>query len=139
MTELMNKYPNRQLTSAEAIAELIELAKEVAAESNRGARFSPPLNSDELAFYDAVAQNESAVAEQGEDILAKIARELVSVMRRDVRTDWTVRDDVRAKLRSSIRRLLIKHGYPPDKQPGAIKLVLEQMESMAPRYAADRT
>ncbi len=138
ITELMNKYTNQQLTSAEVIAELIELAKEVAAESNRGGRFSPPLNSDELAFYDAVAQNESAVAEQGEDILAKIARELVSVMRRDVRTDWTVRDDVRAKLRSSIRRLLIKHGYPPDKQPGAIKLVLEQMESMAPRYAEER-
>ncbi|MGH3765386.1 MAG: type I restriction endonuclease subunit R [Pseudonocardiaceae bacterium] len=139
LTELMNKYTNQQLTSAEVIAELIELAKEVAAEAGRGARFSPPLNSDELAFYDAVAQNESAVAEQGEDVLARIARELVSVMRRDVRTDWTVRDDVRAKLRSSIRRLLVKHGYPPDNQPGAIKLVLEQMESMAPRYAAERT
>ncbi|MGH3778801.1 MAG: type I restriction enzyme endonuclease domain-containing protein [Pseudonocardiaceae bacterium] len=98
-----------------------------------------PLADNLRTFYDAVAQNESAVAEQGEDVLAKIARELVSVMRRDVRTDWTVRDDVRAKLRSSIRRLLIKHGYPPDKQPGAIKLVLEQMESMAPRYAAERT
>jgi type I restriction enzyme, R subunit len=111
----------------------------VAAEASRGARFSPPLNSGELAFYDAVAQNESAVAQQGEDVLAKIARELVAVMRRDVRTDWTVRDDVRAKLRSSIRRLLVNHGYPPDKQPAAIKLVLEQMESIAPRYAADRT
>ncbi len=108
------------------------------AEGNRGARFSPPLNEDELAFFDAVAKNESAVAEQGEGILAQIARDLVAVMRRDVRTDWTVRDDVRAKLRSSIRRLLVKHGYPPDKQPAAIKLVLEQMESMAPRYAADR-
>ncbi|MGH3789176.1 MAG: type I restriction endonuclease subunit R [Pseudonocardiaceae bacterium] len=138
ITELMYKYTNQQLTSAEVIAELIELAKEVAAEASRGARFSPPLNDDELAFYDAVAQNESAVAQQGEDILARIARELVSVMRRDVRTDWTVRDDVRAKLRSSIRRLLVKHGYPPDKQPAAIKLVLEQMESMAPRYAAER-
>ena len=57
-------------------------------------------------------------------------------MRRDIRTDWTVREDVRAKLRTSIKRLLIKHGYPPDEQPAAIKLVLEQMESMAPRYAA---
>ncbi|MGH3971871.1 MAG: type I restriction endonuclease subunit R [Pseudonocardiaceae bacterium] len=135
ITELMYKYTNQQLTSAEVIAELIELAKEVAAEASRGARFSPPLNDDELAFYDAVAQNESAVAQQGEDVLARIARELVAVMRRDVRTDWTVRDDVRAKLRSSIKRLLVKHGYPPDKQPAAIKLVLEQMESMAPRYA----
>jgi type I restriction enzyme, R subunit len=85
ITELMNKYTNQQLTSAEVVAELIELAKEVAAEASRGARFSPPLNSDELAFYEAVAQNESPVVEQG--------------------------DDVRAKLRSSIKRLLIKHGY----------------------------
>ncbi|MGH3852592.1 MAG: type I restriction endonuclease subunit R [Pseudonocardiaceae bacterium] len=137
--ELMNKYTNQQLTAAEVIAELIELAKEVAAEAGRGARFAPPLSPDELAFYDAVAQNESARTEQGEDVLATIARELVSVMRRDVRTDWTVRDDVRAKLRSSIKRLLITYKYPPDKQPGAIKLVLEQMESMAPRYAAERT
>jgi type I restriction enzyme R subunit len=138
ITELMNKYTNQQLTSAEVIAELVELAKEVAAEASRGAHFTPPLNEDELAFYDAVALNESAVEEQGECVLADIARELVAVMRRDVRTDWTVRDDVRAKLRSSIKRLLVRHGYPPDKQPAAIKTVMEQMESMAPRYAAER-
>lgn len=129
----MNKYTNQQLTSAEVIAELVELAKDVAAESHRGERFTPPLNTDELAFYDAVAQNQSAVELQGEGVLADIARELVTVMRRDIRTDWTVRDDVRAKLRTSIKRLLVKHKYPPDKQPGAIKLVIEQMEAMAPR------
>jgi type I restriction enzyme R subunit len=138
ITELMNRYTNQQLTSAEVIAALVEMAREVAAEGNRGAHFSPPLNEDELAFYDAVAQNESAVKLQGEDVLAQIARDLVSVMRRDVRTDWTVRDDVRAKLRTSIKRLLVTHGYPPDKQPGAIKLVMEQMEAMAPRYAGPR-
>jgi type I restriction enzyme R subunit len=71
---------------------------------------------------------------QGGDVLAQIARELVAVMRRDVKTDWAVRDDVRAKLRSSIKRLLVKYKYPPDKQPEAIKLVIEQMEAMAPRY-----
>lgn len=111
-----------------------ELAKEVAAEGNRGQRFSPPLSHDELAFYDAVSTNESAVELQGDDVLAQIARELVAVMRRDVKTDWTVRDDVRAKLRSSIKRLLVKYKYPPDKQPEAIRLVIEQMEAMAPRY-----
>jgi type I restriction enzyme R subunit len=136
LRELMNKYTNQQLTSAEVIAELIELAKEVANEGNRGANFTPPLNSDELAFYDAVSSNESAVELQGEDILAEIARELVGVMRRDLKTDWTVRDDVRAKLRSSIKRLLVKYKYPPDKQPGAIRLVIEQMESMAPSFAS---
>ena len=139
ITELMTKYTNQQLTSAEVIAELVALAREVAAEANRGNSFVPPLNHDELAFYDAVAQNESAVEVQGEGVLAEIARELVEVMRRDVRTDWTVRDDVRAKLRSSIKRLLVKYGYPPDKQPGAIKLVMEQMESMAPRYSEERS
>lgn len=135
IAELMRKYTNSQLTSAEVIAELIALAKEVASEAGRGNRFDPELSRDELAFYDAVAQNESAVTELGDDILAVIARDLVAVMRRDVRTDWTVRDDVRAKLRASIKRLLTKHGYPPDKQPEAIKLVIEQMESMAPRFA----
>ncbi|MDM7853651.1 type I restriction endonuclease subunit R [Cellulomonas alba] len=139
LKELMNRYTNQQLTSAEVIAELIELAKEVAAEARRGEEFTPPLNSDELAFYDAVAANESAVDIQGEEVLAQIARELVEVMRRDVKTDWTVRDDVRAKLRSSIKRLLVKYKYPPDKQPGAIALVMEQMESMAPRMAASAT
>jgi len=139
LRELMNKYTNQQLTSAEVIAELIELAKEVAAEGNRGAHFTPPLNSDELAFYDAVSSNESAVKLQGEDILAEIARELVGVMRRDIKTDWTVRDDVRAKLRSSIKRLLVKYKYPPDKQPEAIRLVIEQMESMAPTFVGATT
>lgn len=134
--ELMNKYTNQQLTSAEVISELIEMAKEVAAEGNRGKEFAPPLSEDELAFYDAVTTNESAVEVQGEDVLAQIARELVEVMRRDIKTDWTVRDDVRAKLRSSIKRLLVKYKYPPDRQPEAIKLVIEQMEAMAPRYAA---
>jgi type I restriction enzyme R subunit len=135
ITELMRKYTNQQLTSAEVIAELIAMAKDVAAEGNRGQDFTPPLSHDELAFYDAVSDNASAVKVQGEDVLAQIARELVAVMRRDVKTDWTVRDDVRAKLRSSIKRLLVKYKYPPDKQPEAIKLVIEQMEAMAARLA----
>jgi type I restriction enzyme R subunit len=134
VSELMLKYTNQQLTSAEIIAELIALAKEVAAEGDRGKRFTPPLSHDELAFYDAVADNESAVELQGEEVLAQMARELVAVMQRDTKTDWTVRDDVRAKLRSSIKRLLVKYKYPPDKQPAAIKLVIEQMEALAPRY-----
>jgi type I restriction enzyme R subunit len=134
IAELMVKYTNQQLTSAEVIAELVNMAHEVVAEGNRGKHFTPPLSEDELAFYDAVSTNESATELQGEDVLAQIARELVAVMRRDVKTDWTVRDDVRAKLRSSIKRLLVKYKYPPDKQPGAIKLVIEQMEAMAPRY-----
>lgn len=68
----------------------------------------------------------------GTDTLTQIARELVTTMQRDVKTDWTVRDDVRAKLRSSIKRLLIKYRYPPDRQAGAVKLVLQQMERLTP-------
>lgn len=138
IAELMLKYTNQQLTAAEVIAELVALAGDVSREASRGESFTPPLNNDELSFYDAVATNEVAVDVQGTDVLAQIARELVAVMRRDVRTDWTVRDDVRAKLRSSIKRLLMKYKYPPDKQPEAIGLVMEQMEAMAPRFADER-
>ena len=138
IAELMRKYTNQQLTSAEVIAELIALARDVVAEAARGTRFTPPLDADQLAFYDAVATNEAAVDVMGEGVLAGIARDLVEVMRRDIRTDWTVRDDVRAKLRTSIKRLLVKHGYPPDEQPAAVTLVMQQMEAMAPRYAERR-
>ena len=138
LRELMNKYTNQQLTSAQVISELIELAREAAKERDRGATFTPRLNEDELAFYDAVHENESAVIELGDDILGDIARELVAVMKRDVKTDWTVRDDVRAKLRSTIKRLLRKYGYPPDKQPAAIRQVIDQMEVLAPKYVEDK-
>jgi len=136
LLELMTRYTNAQLTSAEVIAALIEVAHEVAAEGNRGARFAPPLSEDELAFYDAVASNAAAVEIQGEGVLADIARALVGIMRRDVRTDWTVREDVKAKLRASVKRLLVAYDYPPDQQPEAIRLVMEQMESMALRLVA---
>lgn len=139
LAELMNKYTNQQLTSAEVIAELIEMAQDVAHEAKRGEQFDPALGEDELAFFDAVSQNESAAELMGDEVLAKIARELVAVMQRDIKTDWTSRDDVRAKLRSSIKRLLVLNKYPPDKQPEAIRLVIEQMEAMAPRYAEEKT
>ena len=84
-----------------------------------------------------VSQNPSAVDVMGDDTLAQIARELVATMRRDIRTDWTVRDDVKAKLRSSIKRLLRKYKYPPDQQSEAIVNVMHQMESLAPRYAEE--
>lgn len=135
LMELMRRYTNQQLTSAEIIAELVKMAKEVNADADRGRRFSPPLSDDELAFYDAVADNESAVVEMGEGQLAAIARDLVASVRRSVTVDWSSRDDVRAKLRSNIRRLLAKHGYPPDAAPGAIDLVLRQMEAFAEEWS----
>lgn len=137
VAELMNRYANAQLTAAEVIAELVALAKDVATEAQRGKSFDPPLGTDELAVFDAIADNESAVDVMGTDVLAQIARELVATMQRDVKTDWTIRDDVRAKLRSSIKRLLVKYRYPPDQQAGAVKLVLEQMERLAPGHLGE--
>lgn len=131
LVELMRKYTNQNIAAADVIAELVAMAKEVSADSQRGAGFSPPLSNDELAFYDAVAQNESAVRDMGAGVLADIARDLVKAVRRDVTTDWVSRDDVRAKLRSTIKRLLAKHGYPPDAEPAATQLVLTQMETFA--------
>jgi type I restriction enzyme R subunit len=98
-------------------------------------QFGPPLSNDELAFCDAVAENESAVTEMGTSVLADIARDLVKALRRDVTTDWVSHDDVRAKLRSTIKRLLAKHGYPPDAQPTAAELVLRQMETFAEEWS----
>ncbi|UBI09425.1 type I restriction endonuclease subunit R [Corynebacterium coyleae] len=133
--ELMNRYTNQQLTSAEVIAELIELSKEIVDENKRGERFNPPLSNDELAFYDVVASNGSADKVLDDDAIAQIARDLVDTLRRDAKTDWAVRDDVRAKLRRSIRTLLRKHKYPPEKRNEAVVLVLEQMERFAPRWS----
>ncbi len=131
LTGLMTRYTNSQLTAAEVLQELYEMSKEIAAESRRGETFEPPLSNNELALYDAVADNESAMDVLGQDVLADIARELVAIMRRDARTDWDVRDDVRAKLRSDIKRLLRKRKYPPDRSEEAVRLVIEQMEVLA--------
>jgi type I restriction enzyme, R subunit len=132
---LMTRYTNQNLSSAQVIAELIAMAKDVSADASRGQDFAPPLTDDELAFYDAVAQNESAVTEMGTGVLADIARDLVRSLRRDVTTDWVSRDDVRAKLRSTIKRLLARYGYPPDAQPSATELVLRQMETFAEEWS----
>ncbi|ADG89210.1 type I restriction endonuclease subunit R [Thermobispora bispora] len=137
LIELMNRYTNQHLTSAEIIAELVAMAKEVAADADRGKAFNPPLSEDELAFYDAVAQNEAAVREMGPGVLADIARDLVRTVRNSVTVDWVSRDDVRAKLRTIIKRLLAKHGYPPDAAPAAIDLVIRQMETFAEDWSPE--
>ncbi len=139
LIELMNQYTNQHLTSAEIMAELFKIAHEVTAEGNRGQQFSPPLTDDELAFYDAVTENRSAVEEMSEGVLADIARDLVKAVRRSVTVDWTHRDDVRAKLRTIIKRLLALHGYPPDAAPAAIDLVLQQTATFAEDWAPDAT
>jgi len=129
LARAMRAYNNRSLTAAEVIAELVELAKQMRAEQERGSKLG--LRDDELAFYDAVRQNDSAVLELGDDVLKRIAQELVAVVRESATVDWDKKEQVRALLRSKIRRLLTKYRYPPDKQEVAVQLVIEQAETLA--------
>jgi len=131
LEELMRKYANQHLTSAEILAELAALAKEVSAEARRGEQFTPKLSDEELAFYDAVADNKSALDVMGTGVLADIARDLVRTMRANVTVDWAYRDDVRARMRTVVKRLLAKYGYPPDAQKDAVDQVIRQMETFA--------
>ena len=94
------------------------------------------LNDDELAFYDALETNDSAVQVLGDETLRAIARELVETVRRNVTIDWTLRENVRANLRRHVRRILRRHGYPPDKQEQATLTVLEQAEVLSEGWAA---
>ena len=116
------------------IEELIQLAKEMREAGARGESLG--LSEDELAFYDALETNDSAVQVLGDDTLRDIARELVDTVRSNVTIDWTLRENVRAHLRVLVRRILRKHGYPPDKQEKATMTVLEQAEVLSEGWAA---
>ena len=130
----MRAYTNRSLTAAEVIMELVEMAQQLRLEYDRGAQLG--LRDDELAFYDAVCQNDSAVMEIGDDVLKAIAKDLVQAVRANTTVDWDKKEQVRALLRSKIKRLLVKYRYPPDKQESAIVLVMEQAERLASQIAA---
>ena len=127
-------YQNRAVETAQVIEELIALAKEMREATQRGEQLG--LSEDEVAFYEALEVNDSAVAVLGDATLKTIARELVKSVRANVTIDWTVRESVRAKMRVAVRRILRLHGYPPDKQEKATKTVLEQAESFAEAWAA---
>ncbi|CAM5525663.1 hypothetical protein SAVIM338S_04028 [Streptomyces avidinii] len=136
LNDLMTRYMLQQLTSAQAIAELAALARQVSDEARRGERFDPPLNHAELAFYDAVAHRDMAeLMEGGDDKLAQIARALVADVRKNLSVDWLSREPVRAKLRTRIRRVLAMFDYPPEEELEAIDLVLKQMETFAAQWA----
>jgi type I restriction enzyme R subunit len=128
------RYQNRTLDAAQVVAELVALAQSLKAETDRGTQLG--LSSDELAFYDAICTNDSAVLKLGDDVLKQIAHELVAIVRRDAKTDWSVKEQVRAKLRATVKRLLLKHGYPPDQEATATQLVLAQAEVIAGEVAA---
>jgi type I restriction enzyme R subunit len=130
----LRKYQNRAVETAQVIEELIALAKQMREADARGESLG--LSEDELAFYDALETNDSAVAVLGDPVLREIARELADTVRRNVTIDWTVRENVRAHLRVLVKRILRKHGYPPDKQEAATKTVLEQAEVLSDLWAA---
>ncbi len=128
------KYQNRSIEAAQIIQELIDLAKDMREAHMRGENLG--FSEEELAFYDALEVNDSAVKVLGDDTLKKIARELVDTVRRNVTIDWTAKESVRAKLRTMVKRILRKYGYPPDKQEKATQTVLEQAELLCKDWAA---
>ena len=133
LLETLRKYHNRAIETAQVIEELIQMAKEFQAVLEREAALG--LEQDEIAFYDALANNESAVRELGDDILKKIAIEITEKLRASTTVDWQVRESVRARLRILVRRCLQKWKYPPDEQADAVELVLKQAESLSNEWS----
>jgi type I restriction enzyme R subunit len=130
----IKKYQNRAIETAEVLQELIDLAKQMQAAKERGEQLG--LNESEEAFYDALGVNDSAVQVLGDAALAAIAQELARVLRNSVTIDWTLRENVRARLRVLVKRILRRYGYPPDLQEKATQTVLEQAEALAREWAA---
>ncbi len=124
----------RAITTAAVLQELIGLAKDIRAARARGEETG--LSEEEIAFYDALADNESAVEVLGDDKLKVIAHELVAGLKQNVTVDWAHRESARARLRVVVKRVLRKWGYPLDLQDAAVHLVLEQAERLAGRWAA---
>ena len=133
LEQTLRRYQNRAIEAAQVIEELIQLAKEMREANARGEQLG--LSDDELAFYDALETNDSAVQVLGDETLRAIARELVDTVRSNVTIDWTLRENVRARLRAMVKRILRKHGYPPDKQEKATVTVLEQAEVLSEGWA----
>jgi type I restriction enzyme R subunit len=133
LEKTIRRYQNRTIEATQVILELIKLAKQMRDARSRGEKLG--LNEDEEAFYDALEVNDSAVKVLGDEVLKTLARELVGTVRRNATIDWTVRESARAKLRTMVRRLLRKYGYPPDKQEKATLTVLEQAELLGRDWA----
>ena len=127
------RYQNRAIEAAQVIEELIQLAREMREADRRGEELG--LTEKELAFYDALETNDSAVKVLGDETLRDIARELVNTVNNNVTIDWTLRENMRANLRRLVKRILRKYGYPPDKQAKATLTVLEQAETLSEVWA----
>jgi type I restriction enzyme R subunit len=133
----VRNYQNNLITSAQVIEELIRLAKDIKEADRKGEDLG--LDFREFAFYSALEVNDSAVAVLGDDVLRHIARELVDTVRRNTSIDWTVRENVQAKMRIAVKKILRKHGYPPDMESKATETVIEQAKLLADALAEIKT
>lgn len=134
LTKRLREYHNRGIEAAQVIEELIQIAKDMAADAELAEKSG--LNSDEIAFYRALIQNESAVKELGDNNLRELAKHVTAQLRKSTTVDWQVRDSVRAKLRNLIRRALRKWKYPPDGARDAVDLCLKQAEVLSNEWTA---
>ena len=132
LTSVILRYQNRAIETAQVMEELIEMAKKFREAANRGEQLG--LTEDEVKFYDALANNESAMRLMNDEILKKIAHELTESLRQNIKVDWNERESVRASLRLMVRRILRKYKYPPDQQDGAVELVLQQVKALGEEW-----
>ncbi len=133
LKKTLNAYHNRATSTLEVLDVLIKLAKEMDAANKRGVDMG--LTDDEIAFYDALAANESAVKAMGDDKLKVIATALITQVRQSVSINWTLRETARARIRVMVKRILNRYGYPPDLQEEAVKTVLQQAELLCADWA----
>ncbi len=134
LEDAINRYHNNAITTAEVIQELIALAKDIRAARQRGEEEG--LTQEEIAFYDALAENESAIEAMGDEQLRVIAHELLTNVKSNVSIDWAHRESARARMRVLVKRILRKYGYPPDLQEAAVQTVLQQAEVLSEMWAA---
>ena len=134
LEDAIARYHNNAITTAEVIQELIRLAKDIRAARQRGEEEG--LSPAEIAFYDALAENESAIEVMGDDKLKVIAHELLSNLKKNISIDWAQREPARARMRVLVKRILRKYGYPPDLQDAAVQTVLQQAEVLSEQWAA---
>ena len=135
LEDTIKRYQNQTIESAQVMVELVELAKKIRGEKERGVNLN--LSEDETAFYDALCDNESAVMELGDETLKTIAKELVIMLRRNTSIDWTLKQSVQARLRVLVKKLLNKYKYPPDRQENATRTVLDQAEVLCKDWGGE--
>jgi type I restriction enzyme R subunit len=136
LEDAVARYHANAITTAEVLAELIQLAKDIRGARQRGEEQG--LSDEEIAFYDALAENDSAIQMMGDDKLRLIAHELLVSLRENVSVDWAQRESARARMRVLVKRILRKYGYPPDLQDSAVQTVLRQAEALSSVWSSRR-